>query len=192
MKPVTTMLWLLQAYLAVGQGHDRFTLYRAENGKPFRIREGRSINIEMEPTRCAGWDVREQSVDGDLLLVEATAVTIMLRSEHVACFHEDSTFTWDRSDCPDGGTLTIPNERILGIIRERPAGTAFQAIMGAALITTLLVAPLASVKWFNGWDFNADTYTTITTGGLITFGASLPLAVAFGGERRLLPPGRRP
>ena len=184
------LLFALIAFVAgalPAQQRDRYTLYRMDNDKPFRIQEGRYITMEVEPSKCAGWDVREQSVEGDLLLVDERSVTIMLRSEHAYCYHEDSTFTWDRSDCPDGGTLTIPNERILAITRENPAGNAFQGVMGLSLFSAVLVAPLASIKWFNGWNFNAKTYTTIAKGSLIAFGASLPLAVALGGERRLVP-----
>jgi hypothetical protein len=190
--PITMRIMLLSvlmvlAGVAVAQKRDRFTLYDEHSGAPKRINEGKYIEIAVKADRCAGWEQGNHSYSGDLLLVDSSSVTIFYEDEYLNCYAGDSSFTLNRVDLPDGTTLTIKNDRILWIERDRVAGNVFGAIAGAAFVTVLFVAPLASVKWFNGWGFNTDTYTTIAQGGLIVAGASIPLVLVFGTTRRLVP-----
>ncbi len=183
----------LFAFLSVsvlGQKRDRFTLYDAYSEKPRRIKEGKQVTLSLIPDRCTGWEERNQSISGRLLLVEDSAITILFNGEDLDCSQGDSTFTWNNWNVDEGTSRTIPNARILWVEMEPPVlGNVFTGIMGAAFMTTIFVAPLASIKWFNGWDFNADTYTSITRAGLIVIGVSIPLAAAFSGNNRLVPKG---
>lgn len=142
----------------LAQKRDRFTLYDAYSERPRRIKEGKQVTLSLIPDRCAGWEERNQSISGTLLLVEDSAITILFNGEDQDCSPGDSTFTWNNWNVDEGMSRTIPNARIFWVAKEPPVlGNVFTGIMGAAFITTIFVAPLASIKWFNGWDFNADT-----------------------------------
>lgn len=184
------VLVLLVSGASSAQKRDRFTLYDAYNEKPRRIKEGKQVTLSLVPDRCAGWEERSRYISGRLLLVEDTAITIFYNGENVFCSQGDSSFTWNNWDVDEGTSRTIPNARIFWVEKEPPVlGNVFTGILGAAFMTTVFVAPLASIKWFNGWDFNADTYTSITRTGLVVIGASIPLAAAFSGNNRLVPKG---
>lgn len=189
MRVLVFIVFSLMLLPAFAQKRDRFTLYDEYSGAPKRIREGKYIEVVVKADRCAGWEYGEHSYSGDLLLVDSSSITIFYENEYLHCYGGDSSFTRNHSDFPDGTTLTIRNNRILRIERDRVAGNVFGAIAGAAFATVLFVAPLASVKWFNGWKFNTDTYTTIAQGGLVVAGASIPLTLLFGSSRDLVPQG---
>jgi hypothetical protein len=183
-------LFLILSMSALAQQRDRFTLYDAYSEKPRRIKEGKQITLSLIPDRCVGWEERNQSISGTLLLVEDSTVTVLYNGEDLWCSQGDSTFTWNNWDVDQGTSRTVPNSRIYWVEKAPPVlGSVFTGIMGAAFMTTIFVAPLASINWFNGWDFNADTYTSITRAGLIGIGASIPLAAAFSGSDRLVPKG---
>lgn len=172
------------------QKRDRFTLYDEHSGKPHRIKEGKRVDISLLPDRCAGWEERSQTVSGKLLLVEDSSITILYDGENLYCSQGDSSFTWNNWDVDEGTSRTIPNNKIFWLEKQQPtAGTVFAGISGMAFMTAVFIAPLASIKWFNGWDFNADTYTSIAGTSLVVAGASLPLAGVFGSYRRLVPKG---
>lgn len=175
---------------AFAQKRDRFTLYDEHSGKPCRIKEGTRVEISLLPDRCAGWEERSQTITGRLLLVEDSSITLLYDGENLYCSEGDSSFTWNNWDVDEGTSRTVPNNRIFWLEKQQPtAGAVFTSIAGAAFMSALIVAPLASIKWFNGWDFNAETYTSIAGGSLIVLGASLPLAGVFGSYRRMVPKG---
>ncbi len=184
-----SLLLLLFVSGASAQKRDRFTLYD-RFGKPRLIKEGKQVDISLLPDRCVGWEVRTQTISGKLLLVEDSSITLLFNGEDVFCSQGDSTFTWNNWDVDEGASRTIPNARILWVEKQQPtAGSIFGGIAGAAFMSAIFVAPLASIKWFNGWDFNADTYTSIAGTSLIVAGVSFPLAGAFGSTRTLVPKG---
>ena len=168
---------------------DRFTLFDG-HGDPHRIKEGKQLTISLLPDRCVGWEECVHTVSGRLLLVEDTAISIIYHGEELFCTHNDSTFNWNNWNVDEGTSKTIPNNRIILIETEQlRAGIVFAGISGAAFMTALFVAPLASIKWFNGWGFNANTYTSIAGKSLIVAGVSLPFAGVLGSQRRLFPKG---
>lgn len=185
------LLALLVPSSALGQKRDRFTLYDQHSGAPKRIKEGKYIHIDLKTDKCPGWDNRDYNVTGSLLLVEDSSITILQDSEDLNCYGGDSTFSISRYEIPEGTSMTIPNARIFRITQntESAASIIPGALFGASFFAILFVAPLASVKWFNGWGFNADTYTTITRNGLVVMGASLPLFLIFSSSRTLVPIG---
>ena len=187
------LLALLVPSSALGQKRDRFTLYDQHSGAPKRIKEGKYIHIDLKTDKCPGWENRDYNVTGSLLLVEDSSITILQDSEDLNCYSGDSTFTISRFDIPEGTSLTIPNSRIFRISpnSETAASILPGAVYGLSVVAVLFVAPLASVKWFNGWDFNADTYTTISRNGLIVMAVSLPLYLVLnsGSGRTLVPMG---
>lgn len=189
MRYLLILLFPFLSMSAFAQKRDRFTLYDAYNEKPRRIKEGRQVTLSLIPDRCVGWEQRDQTVSGKLLLVEDGSITILINGEDLDCSQGDSTFTWNNWDVDEGTSRTIPNSRIYWLEREQQTlGSVFGGIAGAAMMTALVIAPLASINWFNGWEFNAHTYTSIANTSLIVCAVSLPLT-AFGGSTRLVPRG---
>lgn len=186
-------LLLFIVSLVVAQKRDRFTLYDEHSGAPKRIKEGKYIHVDLKTDKCSGWEKRDLTVTGTLLLVEDSTITILQDSEDLNCYSGDSTFTISRFDIPEGTSMTIPNSRIFRISpnSETAASILPGAVYGLSVVAVLFVAPLASVKWFNGWDFNADTYTTISRNGLIVMAVSLPLYLVLNScsGRTLVPMG---
>lgn len=184
------LLFLLHSMFAFAQKRDRFTLYDAYNEKPRRIKEGKQVTLSLIPDRCVGWEQRNHTISGKLLLVEDSSITILFNGEDVHCSQGDSTFTWNNWDVDDGTSRTVPNARIYWVEKEAATpGIVFGSIAGAAFMSALVVAPLASIGWFNGWDFDAETYKAVAGGSLIVAGISFPLAAVFSGNRRLVPKG---
>lgn len=185
-----TLIVLMLVSATLAQKRDRFTLYDQFNDKPRWIKEGKQVELSLLPDRCAGWEQRSWIISGQLLLVEDSSITIFFNGEDLICTHGDSTFTWNNRDVDEGTGRTIPNSRIFWVEKQHPnAGSIFGGIAGAAFMSAIFVAPLASIKWFDGWDFNADTYTFIAGTSLIVAGVSFPLAGAFGSPKRLVPKG---
>ncbi len=192
-RSVLLILLALVGSVTLAQKRDRFTLYDQHSGAPKRIKEGKYIHVDLKTDKCPGWKSRDLTVTGKLLLVEDSSITIMQDSEDLNCYGGDSTFSISRFDIADGTSLTIPNAEIYRISRnsETAASIVPGVFYGSSVVAVLFVAPLASVKWFNGWDFNADTYTTITRNGLIAMAVSLPLYLVLnsGSGRTLVPVG---
>lgn len=188
MRFVLLALTLLIFLPSPAQTRDRFTLYDERSGAPKRIKEGSYVDISLRPDRCPGWDTRNHGVGGNLLLVEDSSVTIFLDHEFVTCEGGDSSYSVTRTDLPEGGTMTIPNDRIISIDRgESAAAIASGVILGISCATVLFIAPIASISWFNGGEFNTERYTTMTTASLIALGVSVPLYAVLSGSRTLVP-----
>ena len=192
-RSILLIIMALVGSVAVAQKRDRYTLYDAHSGAPRRIKEGKYIHIDLKTDKCPAWENRDLTVTGSLLLVEHSSITILQDSEDLNCYGGDSTFSISRFDIAEGTSMTIPNADIYRITRnsETAASILPGVVYGLSVVAVLFVAPLASVKWFNGWDFNADTYTTISRNGLIVMAVSLPLYLVLnsGSGRTLVPMG---
>jgi len=188
MRKILIVGFLFLALYAAAQDRQSFTLYDAHSGAARRIKEGKYIDVAILSDRCPEWKERHHGVSGRLLGVDSNSITIAVSSEGLTCTQGDSTFTWFSEDGL-GQTRTIPHDRILSITRggEGTPEVISGAVFGLSVMTVLIVAPLASLQWFNGWGFNAETYQTIAQAGIIGVGIGMPLYLVFSSRTKLVP-----